>query len=131
MSDLRDKLGSKKTVGAFVSCLMFSRNQAHVFHLQNDNYAKHIALGDYYGGIVDLIDSLVETYQGTNPVIMDYMNSEKYTGYTKEGVTKYFEGLLKETVEARSLFTDSDLLNIVDEIISLIKSTLYKLKRLA
>lgn len=131
MSELRDKLGSKKTVGTFVSCLMFSRNQAHIFHLQSDSYAKHMALGSYYESISDLIDSLIETYQGTNPVIMDYKNDEKYTGYTKEGVTKYFEGLLKETVEAKSLFTDTDLLNIVDEITSLIKSTLYKLKRLA
>jgi len=131
MSELREKLSGKKTVGTFVSCLMFSRNQAHIFHLQSDSYAKHIALGEYYDGIVGLMDSLVETYQGTNPVIMDYVNNDKYTGYTKEGVTKYFEGLLKETVEARNLFTDSDLLNILDEIVSLIKSTLYKLKRLA
>lgn len=131
MSELREKLSGKKTVGTFVSCLMFSRNQAHIFHLQSDNYAKHIALGEYYDGIVGLMDSLVETYQGTNPVIMDYVNNDKYTGYTKEGVTKYFEGLLKETIEARNLFTDSDLLNILDEIVSLIKSTLYKLKRLA
>ena len=102
-----------------------------MFHLQSDSYAKHIALNEYYDSIVPLIDTLVETYQGTYPVILDYKNSEKYTGYTKDGVTKYFEELLKEVVESKNLFIDSDLLNIIDEIISLVKSTLYKLKRLA
>lgn len=129
---LREKLEGKETVGTFVSCLFFSRNQAHVFHLQSDSHAKHIALNEYYDGIIPLVDSLVETYQGTNPVILDYKNDEKYKGYTKDGVTKYFEDLLKEVQEDRKVFgTDSDLQNIIDEIVSLIKSTLYKLKRLA
>ena len=48
----------------YVGTLMQSRNQAHIFHLQTSSYSQHIALQEYYEGIVDLIDSLVEAYQG-------------------------------------------------------------------
>jgi len=49
------------------SILMHSRTQAHIFHLGVSGpgaYAAHKALQDYYEGIVDLIDGLVESYQG-------------------------------------------------------------------
>jgi len=44
----------------FTSTLFASRTQAHIFHLQTTSYAQHIALGEYYGGIVDLVDGLTE-----------------------------------------------------------------------
>lgn len=121
---------SKAPVHEFISTLFFSRNQAHVFHLQTDSYAKHMALDSYYNEIIPLVDSLVESYQGTNGIIKLYSNNEKYA-YGDNLIIGYFEDLLKFVKVSRdSVGTDSDLQNIVDEIVSLIKSTLYKLKNL-
>ena len=118
----------------FVSNLMFSRNQAHVFHLQTKSFAKHMALDSYYKDIVKLIDSLVETYQGTYGIIKVYSNNEKYeyAADTDTVIIPYFEKLRTFVLEGRKCFNneDTDLLNILDEITSLIKSTLYKLKNL-
>lgn len=110
-----------------ISKLLFSKNQAHVYHWQASFYSKHIALDSYYNDITPLLDKLVETYQGTNDIIKVYTNNEKY-GYGEESVIPYFEELLKY-VQSNKM-DDSDLQNIIDEIVSLIKQTLYKLKRL-
>ncbi len=125
------KTNKATTVADFVSCLLFSRTQAQIFHWQTSSFAKHNALGDYYDSVVGLVDSLVESYQGSNSNITGYSNN--YTISNSEGaVVPYFEKLLLMVMEGRMLFgTDTDLQNIIDEIISLIKSTLYKLKKLS
>jgi hypothetical protein len=48
----------------FVSTLFHSGTNAHFMHLQTDSYAKHKALQKYYEGIIDLVDTWAETYQG-------------------------------------------------------------------
>ena len=47
-----------------MSKLMHSNKQAQIFHRQTGSFAEHDALGDYYDSIEDLIDDLIETYQG-------------------------------------------------------------------
>lgn len=118
------------TVGSFVSTLMFSRTQAHILHLSATgpgSYARHKALEDYYTGIVDFVDTLAESYQGCYGIITDY-----HCSFTIESdAISYFEGLLEYLNTNRKVFgTESDLQNLVDEIVTLVKQTLYKLKNL-
>ena len=49
-----------------ISMLMHSRTQAHVFHLRvsPNGLAPHLALQTYYEDIIELIDGIVEGYQG-------------------------------------------------------------------
>ena len=42
-------------MGQFVSTLLASRTQAHIFHLQTPSFAAHKALNEYYENIVDII----------------------------------------------------------------------------
>ena len=127
---LKDRLTTKETVAGFVSVLLFSRNQAQVLHWQTNSYAQHKAFEDYYNSIMDLVDSLVESYQSTNSIITMFNNDEKYI-YNKEGVD-YFKELLNYIKNHRKVVSeDSDIQNIIDEIISLIKSTIYKLEKLS
>jgi hypothetical protein len=99
-----------------------------VFHLQTGSYAEHKALQNYYEGIDDLMDSLIESYQGTNGIVEEYkaFPIKKYGG--NEMVVAYFDNLKKIIDENRESADGSHLQNIIDEIIELITSTLYKLK---
>lgn len=126
---LKDRIKNNIGVNDFISVLLFSRNQAHVFHWQTNSYAAHMAFEGYYDGIVELVDSLVESYQGINDIIKLYSNDEKYV-YGTDAAT-YFKDLLEFVNTNRTLFIDTDILNIIDEIITLIKSTLYKLTKLS
>jgi len=111
-----------------VSYLMHSRTQAHIFHLQTPSFAEHKALNDYYDGIVDLIDAFVESYQGKYGIMNGYVGFAIMNYTNKQQVTQYFEALCSTIGELRQGITDSYLDNQVDEMVTLVNSTLYKLK---
>ncbi len=46
-----------------------ARNAAHLAHWRTKSYAQHVALGDFYDGIVGAIDDIVENYQGVFDLI--------------------------------------------------------------
>jgi hypothetical protein len=105
--------------------LFQSRDMMHITHLQTLNYAEHKALNSYYDGILDLTDSLVETYFGTigkrvNFKIpqSEYMNSTQHLSQLKDYIVKH-----------RGVFggENTHLQNIIDEIVALITQTLYLL----
>jgi hypothetical protein len=114
---------------SFIGTLMQSRNQAHVYHLQTDSYAQHIALQAYYEEIVELVDTLVETFQGRYGILRGYnMGSQiKEDG----NPIMYFDALCKYVETKRtSIPQDSYIQNEIDNVVALIESTRYKLKNL-
>ena len=118
-------------MGQFVSTLMASRTQAHIFHLQTPSFAAHKALNDYYDNIVDLIDGLVESYQGKYGIITGYTNLALQEYESCDGIKMYFTTLCMFVEKSRQLICqDSFVQNQVDEIIAEINSLLYKLKYL-
>ena len=112
-----------------ISVLLHSANQTHVFHLQTKSFAEHKALNKYYDSITDLADSLAEAYQGKYG-ILKFKNVSKIEQYeSKEQVIEYFSKIIKFIEKSRPI-KDPFIDNIVQEVESLIYSTLYKLKYL-
>jgi Family of unknown function (DUF5856) len=113
-----------------------SRTQAHAYHLKVSGpgaYAIHMALGGYYDEIGDLIDGLVEAYQGKYGLI----NIKKTTGIvdnnaTKENIIAYFDDLIEFLEERRGedTLSDSWIQNELDNVAKLLYSTKYKLVNL-
>jgi DNA-binding ferritin-like protein len=120
------------TISKFISTLLASRTQAHIFHWQavgEDSNAKHLALGAYYEDIVGLVDELVESYQGRFGIITGYDGPSTFR--EDNDALKYFKALNQyvEVIRAK-LPQDSYIQNQVDEIVALIQTTLYKLEYL-
>ena len=115
------------------SKLFESREMAHIYHLQVNgemgSHAAHTALNDYYDGVLELIDDLIETYQGQYGIVDGYDVIDTNTTRTKEKL-EYFEGLVEFVKHGRKAISaeDTHLQNIVDEVVALIYRTLYKLK---
>jgi len=111
-----------------ISLLLHSRNQIHVLHLQTKSYAEHKALDDYYSGIVDLIDGLVESYQGKYEILKGYKSYdiEEYKG--TDSTIKYLKDLCDKVMKLKKCCEDSYIQNQNDEGCELINSTLYKLR---
>jgi len=117
-------------INQLVSTLFASRTQAHIFHLQTRSFAQHKALQKYYDSIIDIVDGLIESYQGKYGIIRGYTSPAVFR--EDDDTVKYFEGLVKFVeLNRERLPQDSYLQNQVDEIVSLIEATLYKLKNLA
>lgn len=120
----------EENVTKFINRLFESREQAHVYHLQSDTFAKHIALQEYYEGILDFIDTIVETYQGQYELIGDYSMIEP-NDIDKSDVIKYFQDLVEYVKKERyNYFKEEDLhiQAIIDEVISFMYQKLYKLR---
>lgn len=116
----------------YVSVLFNSRTQAHVYHLQTSSFAKHKALNEYYDDIIELVDGLVESYQGKYGILSGYESKKIYDLSNEDDIVAYFEKLAKYVVAKRKeLPQDTNLQNIYDEIQTLVDSTLYKLKFLS
>ena len=118
----------RKNAALFVATLLHSATVTHLQHLQTKSYAAHKALQKYYEGIPDLVDSFAESYQGEYGLITDYP-SDRHNATDPKA---YMDRLADFVSEIRSVLPkDSPLQNTVDEIMSLINSTRYKLKFLS
>ena len=115
----------------FVGTLFLARDVAHSVHLNTRSFAKHSALNEFYDEIVDLADKFAEAYQGRHGLIgpISLMSAKKTTN-----IVEFLEDSLADIEKMRFEVcdkTDTPLQNIIDEIVGLYLSTLYKLKFLA
>jgi hypothetical protein len=115
----------------FVGTLFLARDVAHSVHLNTRSFAKHSALNSFYDEVVELADKFAEAYQGRHGLIgpISLMSAKKTTNIIEflEDSLADIEKMRYEVVEK----TDTALQNIIDEIVGLYLSTLYKLKFLA
>ena len=118
-----------------ISTLLESRTQAHIFHWQTagpGSYAMHIALQSYYEPLTDMIDSLVETYQGKHGIITGYTSPTTFTDFEKSSVLKYFKALAVFVDRAYNKIepADTNIINQLDTFKDLIDQTVYRLENL-
>jgi hypothetical protein len=111
-----------------VSLLLHSRTQAHILHLQTKSYPEHMALNAYYDGIGDLVDGLVESYQGQYGIIENYKSYDIQNYKSTDDTIKYLNGICEKVNKLRDCCKDSYIQNQIDTICELVNSTLYKLK---
>lgn len=118
-------------IGKLLSLMFFCRDLAHKEHLRTRSYAQHIALGEFYEEIVDLADGLAEAYQGKHGIIDDIpimtnSPSGSITDVLRNQV-KWIEGNRYKVCKE----DDAALQALLDPIITLFYSTIYKLDNLS
>ncbi len=115
----------------FVGMFFLARDVTHSVHLNTRSYAKHKALQKFYENIIDLADGFAEAYQGRHGLIGAItLQSSKKTA----NVTEFLEDQLEEIEKCRYEVcdkSDTALQNLIDGIVELYLSTLYKLKFLS
>ena len=98
-------------------------------HLRTAKYAKHIALNEFYEDMPDKVDALIEAWMG--------VNGKKIKGYenilhsANMNTLTYLKELKKITKQGYELMGgEKELEALLDDIVELIDSTLYKVKEL-
>ena len=117
-----------KDFAEMVSLILHSRNQAHTLHLQTKSFAEHKALNDYYDGIGDIFDGLVESYQGKYGIIENYKSYDLVPYKSTEETSKLMKDLCGKIEDLRDCCKDSYIQNQIDTVCELINSTIYKLR---
>lgn len=112
----------------FVGHLFLARNVAHSVHLNTRNYAKHVALQGFYDGIIDLADQFAEAYQGRHGLMGAIpVPAVRKTSNVLEFLQESLAAVEKSRYEVCEK-DDSPIQNIIDEIVGLYLSTIYKLR---
>jgi DNA-binding ferritin-like protein len=115
----------------FVGILFLARDVTHSVHLNTRSYSKHKALQKFYESIIDLADNFAEAYQGRHGLMgpISLQSAKKTTN-----IIDFLQNQLEEIENDRYKIceeSDSAIQNLIDEIIALYLSTLYKLRFLA
>lgn len=115
----------------FVGALFLGRNVAHSVHLNTRSYSKHKALRHFYEDVVELADKFAEAYQGRHGLIGPIaIPASKKTANIIEFLQDQLADIEKGRYDVCEK-TDTPIQNIIDEIVGLYLSTIYKLRFLA
>jgi hypothetical protein len=111
--------------------LFLGRNVAHSVHLNTRSYSKHVALNTFYDSVIDVADAFAEAYQGRHGLIgpIAIPASKKTTN-----IIEFLQDQLAEIEKGRYEVCDkedSSLQQLIDNIVELYLTTLYKLRFLA
>lgn len=135
----------KAVAGELVLRCFHASTTAHVLHLQTDSFAAHTALGEFYEQIIEQADELAECYQGVYGRIgefpsggeyksgVDYKNGVKLMADLRKWIIDNRYSICPEEAEAKhdeeeEEKEDTELQNLIDEIVALIDRTAYKLR---
>lgn len=111
-----------------IGIMFLSRTMSHMAHLKTKSYATHIALNEFYDGIIDLADTLIEAAQGQYGILdVPFVNA---SGNVNDPIGM-LQGHLKQLETTMSMVDEDYLMNIFQETQSLYRSTLYKLVNLS
>lgn len=114
-------------IDGLIACVFAARNKAHLEHWNTKSYAEHVALGDFYENVISLLDSFVECYQGRFGLV----GKVKLIPYNQD-----IKAILKEDSQwmmdnCKDICKGvSALQNLLDNIVDLYLTTLYKLENL-
>lgn len=99
-------------------------------HLRAAKYSKHEALNDFYEEMPELVDKLIEDWMGMNgKKIKEYTNIIKSKNMN---TLSYLKELRRVTKQGYVLMNgEKELEADLDSIVSLIDTTMYKVKELS
>ena len=118
-SDLHD---SDKS--GFISVLMAARTHAHILHLAEKSFARHLALDELYSGLSEKLDAIAEFLMGSGFDVQPALVPIKFSNDPVEFVTALLT-LVNNTPIGDLASND------FDELVAIIAKTKYKLERLS
>lgn len=109
----------------FVNLLLF-QSQLKIMHWGTESYAEHNAFGSTYESIDGGLDALVESYQGYHGRI-DFGSSCELISFKDVECDPWLNSMLECLNSLRGELKESDLQNMVDELIAAVSKLKYLL----
>lgn len=98
-------------------------------HLKTHKYSNHMALNDFYEEMPEKVDALIEAWMGVNGKKVKGFNNIVQS--SNMGTLKYLKELRSVCKQGYSLMNgEKELEALLDDIVELIDSTLYKVREL-
>lgn len=113
-----------------ISDMMNARTSFHMLHLKvkgSGAYAAHVALKDFYDALPDILDSIVEGYQGVTERLLECEYMAPRPLYTIEDALVYLRELHQRVTMLQDKVPYSEIVNNMDLLKDQINSLKYKL----
>jgi hypothetical protein len=97
-----------------------------LYHWNTTSYARHMATDRFNSNLLSIIDKFIEVFIGRyklKPSVSSIEIKDKYL--TDDGIKQHLIRAREFIQNLESILTDTELLNIRDELISEINQTLY------
>jgi hypothetical protein len=127
-----EQLTDDPSVAALFGAMLESGVIGHIYHLQTSSSSMHLALNDFYNSAPYITDRVIEAFQGSyNTIIIGYTNPVQYTDNGPiDYLTKLKAFVAGETERLFGAVRDRNLVNEIDNFITLIDGVMYKLQKL-
>lgn len=112
----------------FVATSLALRTATHLAHLSSRSYAEHVALGDFYDGLVPLVDTYAELYMGLTQRIKSWPKAELPDDEPVQMLREYLAEHVRPELEDDH--GSEAMKNTLAEIEALTLRTIYKLVNL-
>lgn len=118
--------GKRETIAAL---LLKARTDVHLTHLlqRDKTLATHNAMSIFYDGVLDLVDTYVETSMGIDDT---FSLTEVEESMAIANPLAYFKNLYNTIQTERVVVKESFLQNQIDTMQELIAHTLYRIKNI-
>ena len=118
------------TIESYITYLFYFQHNKKVYHWTTSSYARHKASDEFLSSLGELTDEFVETWSGKygRPDFREKRRSIKlgqWNDEEAESKLRELEEVLTTQVPKLLSDSDTDLANIRDEMLSLVKKTLY------
>ena len=119
----------EKSINELVEKVFTTRNLVHFAHWNTHSFAKHMALNELYEEIVDVVDDIVETYQGEFGLLEEL---ETECGKLDKDIVEIVQADADWIKKERKKIANgsSTIENLLDELTGTYNRVLYKLKNL-
>ncbi len=121
--------GSEDVILKFVENSIFLESQAHHWHLQCGNYAKHMELNEFYEDLPEYVDSFIEGLMQVRGELV--ITGSTYVFQPLTSVITVLEDYKNQCLAVHKILESQEeygSVNTLEDIISFVDSILYKLK---
>lgn len=115
-------------IGELIMRCLHGRTNAHVLHLKSPSYARHVALNEFYDAVIPLADSIAEMMQDDKDI--DNFPARYTPVEDPLQLVRSLRDWLRDNRYDCCPAEDTEVQNVIDEVIGLCRTTIYKLRKL-
>jgi hypothetical protein len=121
----------EKNIGIIALTLLDVLNHVKIYHWQTKSYSRHKGSCELIKNMESLTDQIIETLQGSKNVRLTLSNDynkiilENQNDYSIITILKEFKRYLIDIFPKYLNSTDTDIINLRDELVGSVNQTLY------
>jgi hypothetical protein len=119
-------MSEQETINEIVSMCFTLQLLNKLYHWNTTSFSRHKATDEFNSSLQSILDKFVEVYIGrytVKPIVKKLRLDE--TNLTDDGIVRIFIAVREYLKTFDKKFTDTDLLNLRDELLANVNQTLY------